>query len=1021
MKTSLRFFNFLVILLGVALLFSCEKPEPEPEPIPPEPEVELSFSLEKLVFSAYEGSQQATVTTNQTDWTVTVPDTDAEWLSVSISGSTVTISVRENTGEQERSGKVIISAGGKKIEIPVNQDAAAGVPVGCENAKVTYTLKNGTVVAPKSFASYIKAHDAELRTFTVGRDLPAEMLPSPGTNLIINTPTKVLPGGLLACIDSVEESADGYRVSYHQINFTAVFKDLDLDTDEVDLGEYVTRIEDAEGNEVPFTKTKASAQQKYHIDIPLKGWDLPAGFTLTPKMGLDIALKMQMIIGDFKISTLNLKVDLDTTLGAELELAYEGSVSKDFKLLSIYFAAIPMGPVVLTPAVDIYAVVGADGKISFTASATNVFHSSAELHYDEINGLSGDFNADPPKFGDTRYAVGVTLDGGISYGLGVGPSIGVYTDIIQAGVTVNLRQREGLSTSLDLLALCASHSENDMENLISSSLQNAEYSLSWLLDASLHFRALGATKDFDAPSIPLSGESYKLFPALSYQDVEMVQEGGRYFVKASLSGPSMLPGYIGSDTGELVVGIHKSGNDHAASEIFPFDLTEEKAQALWDDRDNPQTIEAEISGLEPGKEYWATICLKMGNNLLPLIPLGRLFFLDSRTLQTIRSILSEVKACAANEWEGCNWDDDRLPVYQYKHIRVTGDHGDDGRGVALYIILPDEWKLNQNLSIKNCSQGLTAFSWYLHPSSLEFDTISIDDVSFQHFIKSGVTTALLDWNMKTRVYINHSPQSSTYPETTEKLDMSGSGIRSLSEYKAIPEIILDNCAQLENITLIPDVDQSIKTFSAKNCPALETLSLNGDINVSSAQIEDMISTVANAGKALALSLVLDAPRIFDALTIGKGVSSLYIKNIGSLTISNASDLKGVSINGRASGLSVSNCSQLEQLGADGVGLESFSISATPVLKHLGVANNPKLTMVVPSVFDQIRKAGGTLLYDIRYEYYSATSNDPDSFVDSKGDTWYKVNNNEGEYYYYHDKGHGFYYSDEPGRGYHLKY
>ena len=416
-------------LLGAALLFSCEKPLEEPNNQggggQKEPDVELKFSAEKFAFSSYRGSQQGTVTTNQTSWTATVSDAAKGWITITTEGSTVTVSVQENTGNADRTGTVTISAGGKKIDIPVSQDAAAGAPAGGENMKVSYTLKEGTTIAPKALASYIKAHDAEALTFTIGKDVPKELLPATNAPLIINTPTSVLPGGLLGVIDSMEETADGYVVKYSKVNFTTLFKDLDMDTDEIDLDRYVTRIEDAEGNEVPFTKTKAAAQTSFHVNIPMKGWDLPAGFTLTPQMALDIALKMQMIVGDYKISTLNLKVDLDVTFGAELELKYEGSIQKDYKLMSLYFAAIPLGPVVLTPAIDIYAIVGADGSVTFTASATNVLHSEAALHYDELNGLSGDFKADPPDFGETQYAAGVTLDGGISYGLGIGPSIGI--------------------------------------------------------------------------------------------------------------------------------------------------------------------------------------------------------------------------------------------------------------------------------------------------------------------------------------------------------------------------------------------------------------------------------------------------------------------------------------------------------------------------------------------------------------------------------------------------------------------
>ena len=341
MKSFLHFLRIpAAILLGAALLFACAppglepEPDPDPDPVvtPPDPSVELTLSVDNLIVSSFGGTYSFTVTTNQDSWTATSGD---DWISVSTSGSKATVTVLENTGGEQRKGKVSVSAGGKEIGVSVSQEAAEGTPPGGESMKVSYTLKEGTTIAPKALASYIKAHNAEALTFTISKDVPKELLPATNAPLIINTPTSVLPGGLLGVIHSVEEAADGYVVEYSKVNFTTIFKNLDLDTDEIDLDRYVTRIEDAEGNEVPFTKTKASAQTSFHINIPMKGWDLPAGFTLTPQMALDIALKMQMIVGDYKISTLNLKVDLDVTFGAELELKYEGSVQKDYKLMSL--------------------------------------------------------------------------------------------------------------------------------------------------------------------------------------------------------------------------------------------------------------------------------------------------------------------------------------------------------------------------------------------------------------------------------------------------------------------------------------------------------------------------------------------------------------------------------------------------------------------------------------------------------------------------------------------------------------
>ena len=564
-----------------------------------------------------------------------------------------------------------------------------------------------------------------------------------------------------------------------------------------------------------------------------------------------------------------------------------------------------------------------------------------------------------------------------------------------------------------------------MDDAISSALTNAEYSISWLLDASLHFRALGASKDYDIPSITLDGESYKLFPPIDYKDVEMLQDAGKFIVKAKVSGPSMISGSRGSDTGELVLRIYESGAA-SASKVFDFDLTADKAQALWDDKDNPQTIQAEVSGLENGKEYYASICLKMGDSFLPLLQLGRLFFLDSKTLQAIRGILSDIKACAANEWEGCNWDDETLPVLAYKHVSVYTPS--DGV-VMLNVGIAGAWQLGENLIVKNHSADLKNFRWWLdirgNPQQ-HFDTIALEDVCLDRFQYDEIDHYQNPDD--TKAFICHSPYfSGTYPRVSERLDLSGSGYWQFwdESWHEATEIVLDNCQYLEQLCLITEEGHSVASLSAKNCPALELLKLSGNIDISSKAIGEIISSAS--GK---MSLTLFLAQGLDALTIGNGVRYAKLSNVQTLGASNAGNLEELVVQKGVSHLSVSDCPKLEKLSASsyaGEGtLESFSISGTPNISALYINGHQKLKMTVPAVFDQMRKAGKMLSYDIRYEYIWGSTDEGSSFttVDDSGNTiiWYlaKHDSDTGEYIYYRDRGYGFYYSDEPGRGYHLK-
>ena len=1018
------------VLLGVALLFACVKPEPEKEPgnekpveTPTDPSVTLALSVEKLAFSSLGGAIKVDVTTNQASWTTEV---DVAWISVVTTGdSSAAVTTQENTEKKDRQGTVSFIAGGKKVAVSVKQDAATETPSGNGNATVSFSLREGTLVAPKAFVTYVKAHDASAGTLTLDKDIPKELIPVQGTDLIINTPSSILPNGLLASIREIEEKEVGLLVHYGALSFTSVFKNLDLDTDELDLSEYVTRIEDAEGHEMPYSKTRAATQTKFHIDLPQIGWDLPMGFSLTPKMGLDLALKLQMIVGDYKISTLNFKVDMDATIGADLELMLEGSVEKHFKIISLYFAAIPVGPVLLTPAVDIYGFVGADGKIGLSASASTVLHSSASLHYDEINGLSGDSSTRDPEPEETQYSAGPKIEAGFHYGLGVGPSLGIFGDLIQVGMTVNLKRRESLSTGIDLISLF-----NDPDNQwLSWGYLNADYIINWEVNTALHLRGLGIAEDYSLPGVGLKEEKYKLFPPVT--DIRLLQDGGGFVASAVVTGPSLLSGYTGATAGEIALRLEKAGQVLGAK-AAPFDLNETMALALWDYPGSTQTIQAQIDGLEAGAEYLATICWKMGDNYIPLYGGYYLVALDNNTLQAIRGILSDIKSCADGEWEGCNWDESDLTVESrqehdlsksgsaYRNVRISAF----GAGsLGLEIDLPEEWKLGDVLTVDNHSGYIDNLTWSLSLArGRDFDTISISDASFAGM---GVQGGNSFDGIRTKVYVCHSPKMANWwPEATEIMDLSGSGIDYLGS--SVPSIVVvDNCPKLRTIILQPEEGKTINSFSAKNCPALEDLALYGDINISAAAIEDMVKTVGDAGGALELTLWLNSSHVLDELTLGKGISEIReLKNVRALTLSGASDLEYAIIRNSVSDLSVSDCPKLEELVARGAGLESFSIDGTPALRAIRVEDNEKLVpALVPAVFDRIRKAGGRIYYDERYEYKGARDNDPTtSYVDSQGKLWkryvWKYDDDYALYFWYHDTGHGFYYSGEPERSYH---
>ena len=108
------------VLLGTAMVaaavLSCKKDEIKQETLEVSPSEPLTFSWNDAEGVALE------VTTTADSWDAAV-DTDGEgWVTAQKEGTTLTITVKQNDSESERSGKVTVSAGNAKpVEIQVTQ------------------------------------------------------------------------------------------------------------------------------------------------------------------------------------------------------------------------------------------------------------------------------------------------------------------------------------------------------------------------------------------------------------------------------------------------------------------------------------------------------------------------------------------------------------------------------------------------------------------------------------------------------------------------------------------------------------------------------------------------------------------------------------------------------------------------------------------------------------------------------------------------------------------------------------
>lgn len=321
-------------------------------------------------------------------------------------------------------------------------------------SEITYDLNKNAVIIPEAATKQLSSVD------TLGHKLTLPTSagkPDVGQCLIFNTPTKQLPDGLLAKVKEVKETSSGYEVIYEDAQLKDAFKNIDIPEQYIPLGQYVEHVYDAAGKEVKFqtkARTRASGIKSFEIVLPEIGWQIDKGIELTPKMSIDLLMRYVFTYGDYELSYAGVKFDADITVGADLncELKSSNLFEKKFHILTVVCGAIPIGPVLLTPSIDIQGLVKAEGKITLEASISYERTLHAGMIYQKGAGMKATCDLDPEEPDALKFTFGPKFEGGISYGLIMGGNIGVFGKTLAVRSRLNIVKKETISGKLDLAA-----------------------------------------------------------------------------------------------------------------------------------------------------------------------------------------------------------------------------------------------------------------------------------------------------------------------------------------------------------------------------------------------------------------------------------------------------------------------------------------------------------------------------------------------------------------------------------------
>ena len=390
-------------------------------------------------------------------------------------------------------------------------------------SEITYDLSKNAVIIPEATTKQLSSVD------TLGHKLTLPTSagkPEVGQCLIFNTPTKQLPNGLLAKVKEVKESSKGYDIVYEDAQLKDAFKNINIPEQYIPIGNYVEHIYDANGKEVKFSRsenTRASGIKSFKIVLPEIGWEIDKGIELTPKMSIDLLMRYVFIFGDYELSYCGVKFDADITVGADLNCELKSSklFEKKFHILTVVCGAIPIGPVLLTPSIDVQGIVKADGKITLEASISYERTLHAGMIYQKGAGMKPTCELEPEAPDALKFTFGPKFEGGISYGVIMGGNIGIFGKTLAVRSRLNIVKKETISGKLDLAAFTGTAKEwlapYDIQLMPQNVLSNAnrllDYAKKWnflKFEDLMYNQAIGIQVGWDLTTIGVDVASTSL-------------------------------------------------------------------------------------------------------------------------------------------------------------------------------------------------------------------------------------------------------------------------------------------------------------------------------------------------------------------------------------------------------------------------------------------------------------------------------------------------------------------------------
>ena len=394
----------------------------------------------------------------------------------------------------------------------------------------------------------------------------------------------------------------------------------------------------------------------------------------------------------------------------------------------------------------------------------------------------------------------------------------------------------------------------------------------------------------------------------------------------------------------------------------------------------------------------------------------------------LRAVLRDLYECRDGEWANCNWGDPTVPISRMSRVSEWGD------GSALYeITIPQSWKLSDRLVVNDHTQeGLKVINKLYR---LELQGRSDRNFKEMSLLDGGLGTLLCDGditvgqlNLKYRLphfscFVsceNFSMDGVDQPEDdlnfdarktysgllypTKSVSLSNTNLNRVTfvggNYQSATERPKVVPVEFKNTTLRYSYEISHSTLdnsAISQVPACR-------VNVTDCEVQGTLDFSKTQAKEVVASCACDSVIVKDAPNLEKLTCSNFVdkeKSAQRFTVVGCPKLTFANVVSEvATQLRITSCPELTYMNLTRQPkLNKLILDENyPALETFYISSCHSLTSKMLPFMDRLLNEGKDVSYDVRYTYRR----------DSNGEI--KVT----------DKGYGFYYEDEPGRGYHRK-